>query len=137
MCSFFSARAEKKSSSVSSVRFRSYSLLTVSRLIGIGTSFPSTRAQNSMFVVAPLRELRKVLEHVGRVRMEDMRSILMHKDSVIVVMIVSVAANVIATVADKDALVEFARQPLSDDAAGKSRANDEIVEHDVSESFRN
>ena len=69
--------------------------------------------------------------------MENMRPILMNKDSLIVVVIVSVAANVIATVTDKDALVEFAREPLSYDATGKSRANDEIVEHDVLESFRN
>ena len=101
----------------------------VSRLIGIGTSWPSTLAQHPVLVGAPLGEPRQVLEDLARVGVEDVRPVLVDEDAVLVVVVVGVAADVRPLVDDQDLLAGACRQPLREHAAGEAGADDEIVEH--------
>ena len=61
--------------------------------------------------------------------MEDVRTVFVDENTVFIVMIVRVAADMIAAVANENALIELAGQPLRDDTPGVARANDEIIEH--------
>src|SRR3979411_3206687 len=61
--------------------------------------------------------------------MEDMRAIFMYKDTVLVVMIVGIAAYVWAPIHEQHSLLAQARQPLSENASRETSANDEVIEH--------
>src|SRR5665213_56335 len=61
--------------------------------------------------------------------MEDMRAILVDQNAVLVVMIVSVAANVRALIANQHTAVRTACQTLSKHASSKTRAHHEVIEH--------
>ena len=102
----------------------------MSRLIGIGTSWPSTLGQHAVLVGPPLRELRQVLEDLLRVGVEDVRAVLVHQDAGFVVAVVGVAADVGAPVDDQHALVPHVGETLGQDAAGEARADDQPVKHD-------
>jgi hypothetical protein len=47
----------------------------------------------------------QVLEDLGTVGVEDVRPVLVHQDAVVVVVVVGVAADVIATIDEEDALL--------------------------------
>lgn len=58
-----------------------------------------------------------------------MRAVLVHEDSVLVVMVVCIAADVIPPVADQHAFVEFPSQLFRTDTTGVPRPNNQVVEH--------
>ena len=125
-------RDSKNSSSSNDVKLVPYSWLTVSRLIGIGSSWPSTQAQHAMLVRPPLGEPRQVLEDVARVGVEDVRPVLVDEDAGVVVVVVGVAADVRALVADQHLLAGVGGEPLGEVAAGEAGADDQIIEHGAS-----
>ena len=61
--------------------------------------------------------------------MEDVWPVPVHEHARIVVVIVRVAADVRALVADKDFLAGHAGEPLRQNAAGEARTDDQVVEH--------
>ena len=85
--------------------------------------------QHAMLVRAPLGELRQVVEDVARVGVEDVRPVLVHEDAGLVVVIVGVAADVRAAVADQHLLARVGGQPLGDRRAGEAGADDQVIEH--------
>ena len=100
----------------------------VVRLIGIGTSWPSTIGQHAVLIGPPLGELRQVVEHALRVGVEDVRPVAMHQHAGLVEVVVGIAADVVAPVDDQHAPVELAGKPLGQHAAGEAAADDEVVE---------
>ena len=55
-------------------------MFTVSRLMGIGTSLPSTDAQHLVLIIAPLCEQRQIVEYIFGVGMKDVRAVLVNQD---------------------------------------------------------
>ena len=60
--------------------------------------------------------------------MKDVWAVLVHEDACLVVVVVGVATDVIAPVDEDDALAGHRRQPLREDAAGETCADDHVVE---------
>jgi hypothetical protein len=82
-----------------------------------------------MLIRPPFGELGEIGEYVARVGMENMRPVFVDQNTLIVVMVVSIAADMIPYIADQNALVGDARKSFREDAAGKAGADDQIVEH--------
>src|SRR4051794_846811 len=82
-----------------------------------------------MLVGTPLGELRQVLEDLGRVGMEDMRTIAMDENPRVIKGVKGVAGNMRSPVDEQDARAVFAGQALGQHAASESGANDQEVEH--------
>ena len=61
--------------------------------------------------------------------MKNVRAVFMDENTVFVVMIVGVASDMVTTVADQNAFIELAGQPLRDDTSSVARSNDEVIEH--------
>ena len=85
-----------------------------------------------MLIRPPLGEPRQVVEDVARVGVKDVRPVLVDQDAGLVVVVVGVAADVRALVADQDVLAGMRGQPLGDRRAGKAGADDQVVEHVMS-----
>src|SRR5204863_6302981 len=81
-----------------------------------------TRA-DTMLVRTPFCEPRKIFEYLARVCMKDMRAILMNQYAGFVVMIISIAADVRALVAQNYFFVGAAGETFSQNAARESCAN--------------
>ena len=56
--------------------------------------------EHAVLVLAPGGEARKIIENLLRVRMENMRSVFVHEDAGGIVMIVGIAADVTAAIAN-------------------------------------
>ena len=61
--------------------------------------------------------------------MKDMWTILVDKNAGGVIIIVSVAADMISPIANQNRFAHATSQPLREHASGKSSANDEIIDH--------
>src|SRR5258705_8279144 len=61
--------------------------------------------------------------------MEDMRPVLMHEDTGVVVPVVGIAADMRTTVDDQNLLLALARNPLCKHTAGKARTHDQPIKH--------
>ena len=84
---------------------------------------------HAMLVGTPVGEAREIGEDLARVGVEDVRPVLVDEHAVLVVVVVGVAADVRPLVDEQDGLVQLRGQPLRQDAAGETGANDQIVEH--------
>ena len=82
-----------------------------------------------MLVVPPGGESGEVVEDIPRVRVEDVRPILVNEDAVLVVLVVGVSADMRALVDDENLFAGTCRQPLREHAAREPGADHEIVEH--------
>src|SRR6266480_434716 len=82
---------------------------------------------HAMLVSAPRGEARQVFKYLARVCMKDVRPIFVHEQSGGVGVIISISANVPATVANQHRLAGPARKPLGQYATGKSGADDEVI----------
>ena len=89
------------------------------------------RRAHPMLVGPPVGEPRQIPEHFRGIGVEDMRSILVDQNAVLVVIVEGVAADVRPLVADQHALAGMSGQTLGDGGAGKAGADDQVVEHDV------
>ena len=67
-----------------------------------------------MLVWSPLREATQVVEDFTSVGVEDMWSVLVDQDAVVIVVVVGVAADVRALVYDEHLLVGVRGQPLGE-----------------------
>ena len=83
---------------------------------------------DAMLVGPPLRELGEVGEDPLRIGVEDVRTVLVDEQPVLVLVVVGVAADVVAQVTDQHLLVGLAGQPLCDHAACESRSHHEVIE---------
>jgi uncharacterized protein (UPF0179 family) len=77
-----------------------------------------------MLIRTPFGEPRKIFEYFARVRMKDMRAILMDQDAGFVVVVVSIAPDVWALVTQNYFFVGAAGETFSENAARESCAND-------------
>ena len=84
---------------------------------------------HAVLIRVPLGELRQVLEDRLRVRVEDVRPVLMHEDARVVVVVVRVPADMRAFVDNQDLLAGIHCQPFGHDAAGEAGADDEVIKH--------
>ena len=82
-----------------------------------------------MLIGTPLGELGEILEDLGRIGMEDVRSIAMDEDPRVIKRVKGIAGDMRPPVDEQDARTVFAGEALGQDAAGESRANDQEVEH--------
>jgi hypothetical protein len=78
-----------------------------------------------VLVRAPLSELRKVVDDLLGLGMEDVWPVLVHKHAVLVVVVVGIARDVISAVDDEDSLPVLGGQALSHDRAGIAGSNNE------------
>ena len=102
-------------------------MLSVVRLIGIGTSRPRTWRQHPMLVGPPLGELREIVRrsrrnwcgrcaaHIGGSARRPRR------------LVIGVAGDVRPLVDEQHARAVLARQPLGEHRAGEARADDQII----------
>ena len=91
--------------------------------------FAVDAGEHTILVRSPLRELRQILKDFAGIGVEEMRSVPMDEQAVLVMVIVRVPANVRPPIADHDPFSQDARQPFRDDASGKARPDHEIVKH--------
>ncbi len=70
-----------------------------------------------MFVGTPSGELRKVLKHIPRVGMKDVRAVFMNQNAVIVIVVVGVPTDVVAPVNNQDFFTCLACQSFGNNAA--------------------
>ena len=77
----------------------------------------------------PFRELREVFTNPRRIRPEIMWSVGVNEHTMRVVLIISVAANMVALVHNQAALAQLSSQPLRHGQAGKPGTYDQEVEH--------
>ena len=82
---------------------------------------------DAMLVSAPGGKARQVFKYFARVCMKDVRPIFVHEQSCGVGLIISISANVFATVADQHRLPGPACKPLGQYATSKSGADDEVI----------
>ena len=61
--------------------------------------------------------------------MKDVRAVAVDQHALVVVVVVSVARDVVALVDDEDFFTELGCQTLSQDAAGKTGTYNQIVKH--------
>ena len=73
-----------------------------------------------MFVRPPFGEPGQVIPHVLRIGVEDMRAIAGDQDPGRVLLVISVARDVVAAVDQQHALARLRRQPLRQHRAGKA-----------------
>jgi hypothetical protein len=90
---------------------------------------PVDTGEHSMLIRAPGGELRQVFVDVARIRVEDVRPVLVHEQACFVVMIVGVAADVRPAIADEDLLARVGGEPLGNRCAGEPCADDKVIEH--------
>src|SRR5581483_143837 len=81
-----------------------------------------------MLVGAPGSEAGEIIKNLARIRMKNMRAVLMYKNTCRIEVIVSVAADVRAAIAKQYSFVRACCKPFCDDTACKSCANDEVIE---------
>ncbi len=86
--------------------------------------------EHAMLVRSPVGELREVLIDTLRVRVEDVRPVLVDEHARVVVMVVRVAADVRAAVDEQHLLIELRREPFRRHTAGETCPNDEVIEHE-------
>src|SRR4051794_5657074 len=84
-----------------------------------------------MLIRPPGGEPRQVLVDVARVGVEDVRAVLVDQHTGLVIVIVGVAGDVRALVADQYRLAGMGREALRDCGPGKAGADDEIIEHGI------
>src|SRR5687768_18455709 len=80
---------------------------------------------HAVLIRAPFGETRKIFKHVARIRVKDMWTVFMNKHTMLVVMIVGVAANVRTLVAQQHLLVRTAGEALREHTARESRSNNQ------------
>ena len=102
----------------------------VSRLIGIGTSWPSTWREHAVLVGPPRGELREVVQTRSAVGVEDVRPVAVDQEAVVVVLVVGVAADVRPVVDEENALAELGSQALGKNGPGETGPDDEVIEHE-------
>ena len=81
-----------------------------------------------MLVGAPLRELRQVLEDVGRIGVKDVRPVGMNQYAHVVVAVVGIAADVRTLVDDEHALAEHVGEPLGEDTSREAGTDHQGIE---------
>ena len=81
-----------------------------------------------VLVLPPPGEARQVAEHLVRVGVEDVRTVAVNQQSLMVILIVGVAADVIAAVDQQHAAVAFTGDPFGKNGAGVACPNDQIIE---------
>ena len=81
-----------------------------------------------MLVVAPRGELRQVLHDLVRVGVEDVRTVFVHQDAGLVVVVEGVAGDVVALVDDEHALAHAVGETLCEHGPGQPGAHNKIVE---------
>src|ERR1041385_7522783 len=87
------------------------------------------RGKNSMFVVSPLREERKIVEHIFGIRMEDMRTVFVDKDARLVVVVKSVATYVGPAINQHHPFPEIPSHLRGHYGSRKSCSYDQVVKH--------
>ena len=60
---------------------------------------------------------------------EDVRTIFVNEQTIVIVVIVGVPADVIAAFDNQDRFTQLRRKPLGNDASGKTGSNNKIVKH--------
>src|SRR5687768_14435583 len=82
-----------------------------------------------MLVLSPLREPREIGKNLFRVRMENVGTILVNQDAVLIIAVVRVSSNVVPAVDEQHLFVHAARDAFGNDAAREPRPDYEIVIH--------
>ena len=85
--------------------------------------------QHPVLVEAPFGEAREMVEDLLRVGVEDMRTVLVDQQPVVVITVIGVAADMVAAVDEKNALVALARKTLRQNAARKAGADNQPIVH--------
>src|SRR5262249_1032687 len=88
---------------------------------------PVGPGEDFVFDRAPLGELAQIVDDALRVGAEIMRAVIVQQHAGFVVMIVSVAADVIAPVDDKAGLAKLIGNPFRQHGPGKPSADDEKI----------
>src|SRR5438132_6800580 len=76
--------------------------------------------KDSVLIRTPAGEERQILEHLARVRVEDVRPVLVDEHASIVVAVIGVAPDMIAPVDDQNFLVCLAGKSLGQHATSKA-----------------
>ena len=90
---------------------------------------PIHAGKNAVLVLAPLGESREVIKYLAGVGVKDVRPVLMHEDAVFIVVIVRVAADMRAFVAEDHFFVGTCRESFREHAPGKPRTDNQVIEH--------
>src|SRR5205085_187589 len=83
--------------------------------------------QYAMLVRPPFGELRQIVDHLLAVGVEDVRAVLVVENPGLVRLVVSVAADMVAPIDEKDSRAMLRRQPFSKNGAGKTGSDDQII----------
>ena len=103
-------------------------MLSVVRLIGIGTRLALDIGEHAVLVGPPLGEAREVVDHgTSALVWKDVRAVAMDEDAGGIGRIVGVAGDVVAPVDDEHAPARIRRHPLGQHGAREARADDEDV----------
>ena len=103
-------------------------LQTVEAIDGIqidwdGDQLAIHAGQHFMLVLPPFGETGEVVEDLSRVRVKNMRTVFMNQNARVIVMIVSVAADVGPSIDQQDLFAGAGGETLRQDAAGVTSAN--------------
>ena len=85
--------------------------------------------KHPMLIRTPGGELRQVVVDVARIRVEDVRPVLVYEQARFVVVIVGVAADVRPAIADEHLLARVGGEPLGNRCAGEPCADNQVIEH--------
>ena len=80
-----------------------------------------------MLIGTPVGELREVVEDLFRLGVEDVRTVQMNQDAMLVVEVIGVAGDVRALVDDEHTLAQTVGEPFREHGAGEARADDEVI----------
>src|SRR5581483_11544 len=90
---------------------------------------PVNACEDAVFIGSPRCKSREIVKYFLGVRVEDVRSIFMHQNSGVVVVIVCVPCNMVALVDDQDLCVELARQTFREHGSGEASPDDHVIKH--------
>ena len=95
----------------------------------MGTSLPIHARLHAMLIGTPRREMGEIVEYSLGIRVKNVRTVAMDENAGVVIEIISIAADV--RPADRSARRSRPSgcQPLRQHAAGKSRADDQVIKH--------
>lgn len=80
-----------------------------------------------MFVGMPGSKMREVVENFLRVRVENVRAVLMDQDPRVIETIESISADMSAPIAEQDRLIKIAPQAFGQHTAGKTGPDNEVI----------
>jgi len=82
-----------------------------------------------MMVVVPLGKLTKIFPYSFLIGMKNMRTIVMNEDTVCIHAVIAVPAYVRTPVDNQNLFILFGCQLVCQDAAGKTRTDDDKIIH--------